>query len=575
MGDEEKVVLFKPQNFREWHNSIKGLANDQKVWDYVDPAKTKSVPERDEPPTFDLYQVVTADGARPATRFSELTALQRESYREDMQNWRYSETYFDSISKGISTVRSAITKSASDCIPTDLKAGSAREILRFLTEQYQLEESDEIEAVKTRYRSLCTPPTKDKVQKWIIEWECLRYDIVSLKVGEISEQQMTLDFLKAGSKWVGIWAEMWPIGLRTAGRPIEFFDTAKEYRAKVLQQEMSSTPSFAEAVFDAPNYSASRSNSRPRQPLCSLCAKHPNTQKCYWIKQSGRRAPWTENENVKAQLQAKIRESYNLFKEIEELYPDTGILDGITFNDNDSAAVISHVDDTPFRHYGNAAFSRLDEADFTAKITSSTISATPKTSTTSPSVWHDQLGHIEQKNEFESTPTRQRNGDNLPKLNDDSPDDFIPVLPTPFYTASSHITSEPTPPKSSWHSPPPSVSPPPSPPRTGSGSRIQKKTTGELDDDRTDYAGYNTLHHAFAAGIQNTLHRTQIVEPPDHWGNLNHHPHAALRWRSRRRNGPTPEGVETLNCTPGRQVQRTTDCHWRIEWFEKALFIVF
>ena len=44
MGDEENIVVLKPQNFREWHKSIKGLANDQKVWDYVDPAKTKSVP---------------------------------------------------------------------------------------------------------------------------------------------------------------------------------------------------------------------------------------------------------------------------------------------------------------------------------------------------------------------------------------------------------------------------------------------------------------------------------------------------------------------------------------------------
>ena len=585
MGDEESIVVLKPQNFREWHNSIKGLANDQKVWDYVDPAKTKSVPERDEPPSFDLYPVVTADGTRPATRFSELTALQRESYREDMQNWRYNETYFDTISKGISTVRAAITKSASDCIPTDLKARSAREILKFLTNQYQLKESDEIEAVKARYRSLCTPPTKDKVQKWIVEWERLRYDIVSLKIGEISEQQMTLDFLRAGSKWVGIWAEIWPIGLRTAGRPIEFFDTAKEYRAKVLQ-EMSSTPGFAGDFQEQNATDASRSNSRPpRQPLCSLCSKHPDMKKCYWIKKNGRRRPWTENENVKAQLQDKIRGSYNLYEEIEKMQPDTGILDGITFEDTDaaatndddnSAAIINHDDDAPFRHYGNAAFSRLSEPNEPIRIP-----------------------EVDAELDWPTACTRQRTGNNLSKLNDDSPDDFIPVLPMPFSTASPspYRTPEPSPPLS----PPPPVSHPPSmppespppPPCARPGSRTRKKSAleqeytenyalfaqhsiRELDNNNTRN---NTFHYAFIAGTQNTLHHTQTVPPPpDHWGDSKHYPQAALhRRRSYRKNGPTPEGVETLNCTPGGHVQHILDESQIVfgELFEKALFIVF
>ena len=55
MSDEEKIVVLKPQNFREWHKSIKGLANDQKVWDYIDPDQNKNIPERDEPPSFDIY----------------------------------------------------------------------------------------------------------------------------------------------------------------------------------------------------------------------------------------------------------------------------------------------------------------------------------------------------------------------------------------------------------------------------------------------------------------------------------------------------------------------------------------
>ena len=74
------------------------------------------------------------------------------------------------------------------------------------------------------------------------------------------------------------------------------------------------------------------------------------------------------------------------------------------------------------------------------------------------------------------------------------------------------------------------------------GSRTRKKTAlgqeyaenlanfarhaiRELDEDGAGYAGYEVFHYAFAAGTQNTLHRTQIVPPPEHWGDLKHHPH--------------------------------------------------
>ena len=105
-----------------------------------------------------------------------------------MQNWRFTEGYYDIISKGISTVRSAITKLASNCIPIDLKSEPARDILRFLTNQYKPDELDEIEAAKKKYHSLYTPPTKSKVIDWIVDWECLRHEITVLKIGDISER---------------------------------------------------------------------------------------------------------------------------------------------------------------------------------------------------------------------------------------------------------------------------------------------------------------------------------------------------------------------------------------------------
>ena len=189
--------------------------------------------------------------------------------------------------------------------------------------------------------------------------------------------------------------------MHTAKRELIFYEATKEYRAQVLE-ELTSTSFSGAAVFQGQNTTdaiGSRSNLRQRQLLYSLCAKYPDTKKCYWIKRSGRRGPWTDNENIKTELQQKIRELYNLYKGIEKLHPDTDILDRITFNKNKTAAAgaafaaatnngdpaggkkiyiyidnatIRQVDDapidyTPIKHYGNAAFSRLGGAGFTAK----------------------------------------------------------------------------------------------------------------------------------------------------------------------------------------------------------------
>ena len=49
----------------------------------------------------------------------------------------------------------------------------------------------------------------------------------------------------------------------------------------------------------------------------------------------------------------------------------------------------------------------------------------------------------------------------------------------------------------------------------------------ELEDDVDDeYKAYGTFYTAFASGMERGIHRDNIVNPPEHWNDLKHHPHA-------------------------------------------------
>jgi hypothetical protein len=82
-----------------------------------------------------------------------------------------------------------------------------------------------IEQIYAQWRALKNSSVKDKIKTWIIDWENLRLQIISLKLDETFEDDTIFvsEFLRAEHKWTLIFCENWEYQLDAAQQTVEFF----------------------------------------------------------------------------------------------------------------------------------------------------------------------------------------------------------------------------------------------------------------------------------------------------------------------------------------------------------------
>ena len=57
------------------------------------------------------------------------------------------------------------------------------------------------EALKAKYRELCKPPAKAKVEQWMLEWETAYCEAKCLEIMILDDETMSQDFLTAVKKF--------------------------------------------------------------------------------------------------------------------------------------------------------------------------------------------------------------------------------------------------------------------------------------------------------------------------------------------------------------------------------------
>ena len=219
-----QIIELNPKNFRKWLTEIKGHATVARVWNYVDPDSEVQMPVIPVYPRvsdFQIPQTTAEDGQAAtrvgatvaATRYDQLTADQKDSYRFMLEEYKHEEKEATRIEAHVGKIRSLVLESARTYIPDTKFSSSARDILRSLQTRYQKDDEALIQSIHETYAELQDPtnaPKKDEIEKWIAQWENLREEIISQELqGSFSELSMTTDFLRAGSAWAPEFCANW------------------------------------------------------------------------------------------------------------------------------------------------------------------------------------------------------------------------------------------------------------------------------------------------------------------------------------------------------------------------------
>ncbi len=242
------IISLTPKNYHKWIKEIQDLAVRANVWKYVDPQDTKQKPTNEECPDVSDYAVPLKDTItirpdessqdsapriRPTRDFNELSAAQKDSLKINIATWELKKKRINKIAKDMQIVDNAIKISARSYIPSDEMTSSCRDIIRMLAARYKLTKDQIIEQIQNEFQDLKTwPPTKEKIEKWVIRWENLRDHIVRTDIMSLFESDViyTKKFLKAGRKWAFDFCDSWVREHKAADREMNFFHIIREYR---------------------------------------------------------------------------------------------------------------------------------------------------------------------------------------------------------------------------------------------------------------------------------------------------------------------------------------------------------
>jgi hypothetical protein len=167
------IVTLNPRNFHQWIAQVKQIAEEEGVWDYIDPAGDLEKPKLENPPRASNYEVKVKEGTngaeitRKAKSAAELSKEQNEQFRSEMMDFNASDKINERIRAGLKTVGSAIRTSAQQHIPANEMSTTLRNILQKLEEKYKRNKTAIISSIHDQYQALKTPPAKSKIEKWI------------------------------------------------------------------------------------------------------------------------------------------------------------------------------------------------------------------------------------------------------------------------------------------------------------------------------------------------------------------------------------------------------------------------
>jgi hypothetical protein len=234
------MITLTPQNYHIWINEVKVLAEESRVWQYVDSDIDLLVSKSSVSPSSSDYIVVekNADASRSAISKKELTPEQQKEYKADCFEYSMLNRHHERITQRLRTMQSAIRTSAKQYIPSNKFASSSRKIIQMLAARYKLDQSKIIEQIHEQWRRLKTSPVKGKIESWIAEWKNLRLQMISLNLADTFGDDVIFvsEFLRVERRWALTFCDMWENQLLAAEKSVDFFKITRAYKIVVTRE---------------------------------------------------------------------------------------------------------------------------------------------------------------------------------------------------------------------------------------------------------------------------------------------------------------------------------------------------
>lgn len=321
------AAILGPNNWTEWIRSIQRRAETLGVWKYIDPAGAEELRDPSYPEPKDVKST--------ATKYSALSDDEKEELKEQRALYRQNFEIVRTARLSIDKVSVIIEQSINPAYLSILNAATTTgEALQKLQDHLRPANDEAKEALKAKYRELCKPPTKTKVEQWTLEWESAFREAKRLEILVLDDETMSQDFLTAVKKLTPDFSANWAVSKRASKQQMEFYETVKEFRRSFRLSELGHSSSsrsnaFAVATLQGQNESpknGTSQDSRNKRPC--LCGEAHSLRKCPYLAKRNQPANWKPDSKVIVQIKQKIESSRHLYLYVKQ-FQDTKILEDI------------------------------------------------------------------------------------------------------------------------------------------------------------------------------------------------------------------------------------------------------
>jgi hypothetical protein len=207
------MIALISLNYHIWINEIEALIEESRIWQYVDSDIDLFVSKLSESSSSSDYMMIEEDveTSRSTISKKELTSKQQKKYKANCVEYNMLNRHHARITQRLRTVQSAIRTSTKQYIFSNEFVSSSRKMIQMLAVRYKLDQSKIIEQIHEQWRRLKISFTKNKIEQWIVEWENLRLQMISLNLADTFDDDVIFvsEFLRAERRWALIFCDTW------------------------------------------------------------------------------------------------------------------------------------------------------------------------------------------------------------------------------------------------------------------------------------------------------------------------------------------------------------------------------
>jgi hypothetical protein len=119
--------------------------------------------------------------------------------------------HHEKITQKLKIVQNAIRTSTKQYILSNEFVSLSRKMIQILAARYKLDQSKIIEQIHEQWKELKISFIKNKIEQWIVEWENLRLQMISLNLTNTFDDDVIFvsEFLCAERRWAFKFCDTW------------------------------------------------------------------------------------------------------------------------------------------------------------------------------------------------------------------------------------------------------------------------------------------------------------------------------------------------------------------------------